>query len=221
MLEMTRTDPEWKDKIITGDETWVYGYDPETKRQSAEWRGQDVQVKLLDKDSEIPEVNYLLQVLENCFKAIEMKYRIIESYTFTFGYDFNETSLTCGQKNSAGGKEIHHSTKELINALPVVTSSLEPVPDHAHMTIRLYYYDEVTPVDYEPEGFEKCTYLQSTFVKEPPVKIDLGKMKTPYHNLKVKITSAQEYTQPNFKQYRKKYKDKIMVQFYQLSPSET
>ncbi|UYV71835.1 hypothetical protein LAZ67_9000609 [Cordylochernes scorpioides] len=40
MLEMTRTDPEWKDKIITGNETWVYGYDPETKRQSAEWRGQ-------------------------------------------------------------------------------------------------------------------------------------------------------------------------------------
>ncbi|UYV70801.1 hypothetical protein LAZ67_8000674 [Cordylochernes scorpioides] len=39
-LEMTRTDPEWKDKIITGDETWVYGYNPETKRQYAEWRGQ-------------------------------------------------------------------------------------------------------------------------------------------------------------------------------------
>ncbi|UYV60339.1 hypothetical protein LAZ67_1000878 [Cordylochernes scorpioides] len=41
MLEMTRTDPEWKDKIITGYETWVYGYDPETKHQSAEWRCQD------------------------------------------------------------------------------------------------------------------------------------------------------------------------------------
>ncbi|UYV84709.1 hypothetical protein LAZ67_X003155 [Cordylochernes scorpioides] len=39
MMEMTKTDPEWKDKIITGDETWVYGYDPETKPQSAEWRG--------------------------------------------------------------------------------------------------------------------------------------------------------------------------------------
>ncbi|UYV71877.1 hypothetical protein LAZ67_9000828 [Cordylochernes scorpioides] len=34
------TDPEWKDKIITGYETWVYGYDPETKHQSAEWRCQ-------------------------------------------------------------------------------------------------------------------------------------------------------------------------------------
>ncbi|UYV83179.1 hypothetical protein LAZ67_23000081 [Cordylochernes scorpioides] len=40
MLEMTRTDPEWKDKIITGYETWVYGYYPETKHQSAEWRCQ-------------------------------------------------------------------------------------------------------------------------------------------------------------------------------------
>ncbi|UYV78494.1 hypothetical protein LAZ67_16001759 [Cordylochernes scorpioides] len=39
---MTITDPEWKDKIITGDETWVYCYDPETKRQSAEWGGQDI-----------------------------------------------------------------------------------------------------------------------------------------------------------------------------------
>ncbi|UYV61924.1 hypothetical protein LAZ67_1007079 [Cordylochernes scorpioides] len=31
-----------ENKIITGDETWVYCYDPETKRQSAEWGGQDI-----------------------------------------------------------------------------------------------------------------------------------------------------------------------------------
>ncbi|UYV79733.1 hypothetical protein LAZ67_18000513 [Cordylochernes scorpioides] len=36
MVEMTRTDPEWMQKIITGDETWVYQYDPETKRQSSQ-----------------------------------------------------------------------------------------------------------------------------------------------------------------------------------------
>ncbi|UYV62145.1 K02A2.6-like [Cordylochernes scorpioides] len=37
MVEMTRTYPEWMQKIITGDETWVYQYDPETKRQSSQW----------------------------------------------------------------------------------------------------------------------------------------------------------------------------------------
>ncbi|UYV73000.1 hypothetical protein LAZ67_10001452 [Cordylochernes scorpioides] len=30
-----------KEKVITGDETWVYGYYPETKRQSMEWKGKD------------------------------------------------------------------------------------------------------------------------------------------------------------------------------------
>ncbi|UYV64204.1 NLK [Cordylochernes scorpioides] len=37
MVEMTRTDPEWMQKIITGDATWVHQYDPETKRQSSQW----------------------------------------------------------------------------------------------------------------------------------------------------------------------------------------
>ncbi|UYV72503.1 FARSB [Cordylochernes scorpioides] len=51
-LEMTRTNAEWKDKIITGDET--NGYDRETKRQSAEWRGQG-----LKKEYTVEEFNDL------------------------------------------------------------------------------------------------------------------------------------------------------------------
>jgi hypothetical protein len=27
-------------KIITGDETWCFAYDPETKRQNSEWAGE-------------------------------------------------------------------------------------------------------------------------------------------------------------------------------------
>ncbi|UYV77800.1 hypothetical protein LAZ67_15002352 [Cordylochernes scorpioides] len=41
MLEMVEENPNWKEKVITGDETWVYGYEPETKRQSMEWKGKD------------------------------------------------------------------------------------------------------------------------------------------------------------------------------------
>ena len=32
---------DFLDRIITGDETWVYSWDPETKRQSAKWRDFD------------------------------------------------------------------------------------------------------------------------------------------------------------------------------------
>jgi hypothetical protein len=31
-------DPFFMDKIVTGDETWVYEYDPMTMSQSSEWR---------------------------------------------------------------------------------------------------------------------------------------------------------------------------------------
>ncbi|XP_020299181.1 putative uncharacterized protein FLJ37770, partial [Pseudomyrmex gracilis] len=37
-LEMISNDENVLKKIITGDESWVYGYDPETKRQSSQWK---------------------------------------------------------------------------------------------------------------------------------------------------------------------------------------
>jgi histone-lysine N-methyltransferase SETMAR len=33
-----RDDPNFISNIITGDETWVYGYDTETKQQSSQWK---------------------------------------------------------------------------------------------------------------------------------------------------------------------------------------
>jgi hypothetical protein len=34
--ERSEGDAELLSKIITGDETWVYGYDPETKKRPSE-----------------------------------------------------------------------------------------------------------------------------------------------------------------------------------------
>ncbi|UYV77103.1 hypothetical protein LAZ67_14003314 [Cordylochernes scorpioides] len=36
-VELFITDPHWLKNVITGYETRVYGYDPETKRQSSQW----------------------------------------------------------------------------------------------------------------------------------------------------------------------------------------
>ena len=38
LLQCGEEDPGFLAKIITGDETWVYGYDPETKVQSSVWK---------------------------------------------------------------------------------------------------------------------------------------------------------------------------------------
>ena len=38
MLDIANHDPQFMETIITGDETGVYGYDPETKFQSTQWK---------------------------------------------------------------------------------------------------------------------------------------------------------------------------------------
>jgi hypothetical protein len=37
LKDQARDDPVIS-KVITGDESWVYGYDPETKQQSSQWK---------------------------------------------------------------------------------------------------------------------------------------------------------------------------------------
>jgi len=38
LKQQARDDPNFIYNIITGDETWVYGYDPDTKQQSSQWK---------------------------------------------------------------------------------------------------------------------------------------------------------------------------------------
>jgi hypothetical protein len=38
LKEQAENDPNFISNIITGDETWVFGYDPETKQQSSVWK---------------------------------------------------------------------------------------------------------------------------------------------------------------------------------------
>jgi len=37
LLDHVRGDPDFLEQVINGDETWVFEYVPETKRQSSEW----------------------------------------------------------------------------------------------------------------------------------------------------------------------------------------
>jgi len=37
LLGRLEIEPNFLDKVIAGDESWVFDYDPKTKRQSEEW----------------------------------------------------------------------------------------------------------------------------------------------------------------------------------------
>ena len=54
MLDYANNDLEFTKTIITGDEAWVYGYDPESKFQSSQW-----------KHTESPRPKKALQIRNN------------------------------------------------------------------------------------------------------------------------------------------------------------
>jgi len=39
LFERLCEDVQFLKNVVTGDESWVYGYDPETKQQSSQWKG--------------------------------------------------------------------------------------------------------------------------------------------------------------------------------------
>ena len=38
MVKLTNSDPAVLDALVTCDQRWIYCYDPETKRQSSQWK---------------------------------------------------------------------------------------------------------------------------------------------------------------------------------------
>jgi len=40
LIATANSDPDFFNKIVTGDETWCFAYDPTTKLQSAAWVGE-------------------------------------------------------------------------------------------------------------------------------------------------------------------------------------
>jgi len=38
ILEQLKTEPNLLNRVVTGDESWIFEYDPLTKRQSLEWK---------------------------------------------------------------------------------------------------------------------------------------------------------------------------------------
>ncbi|RWS26155.1 HORMA domain-containing protein 1-like protein [Leptotrombidium deliense] len=67
-----------------------------------------------------------------------------------------------------------------------VVHSLNPLPEECYFTVKLYYYDDVTPEDYHPPGFQ-ASKSNTTTVRGKPMAVNSGAVSTKYHSLKIKM----------------------------------
>ncbi|XP_072774660.1 HORMA domain-containing protein 1 isoform X1 [Taeniopygia guttata] len=172
----------------------------------------DVCVKILREDKNCPGSTQLVKWLLGCYDALQKKYlrqivlavytqtedpqTVTECYHFKFKYTHNGPLLDFGSKDKSSDSTISCAdTKKasilLIRKIYVLMQNLSPLPNDVCLTMKLLYYDEVTPPDYQPPGFKEAKD-EGLLFKEEPMYLNVGEVPTPFHLLKLKITTEKQ-----------------------------
>ncbi|XP_070691014.1 HORMA domain-containing protein 1 [Pempheris klunzingeri] len=172
---------------------------------------EDQKVMILREERSCPGASQIVQWMQGCFEAIQKKYlrtvimsiytdpenpqKVTEFYQFRIQYtakgaqmDFesnnnNKVSMSCGNTKKA--------SILLVRKLYTLMQNLGPLPDNVCLNMKLAYYDNVTPQDYQPPGFKEADGDTMEFEREP-VKLNMGEVATPFHTLKLDMATERQ-----------------------------
>ena len=178
-------------------------------------------LKILMEKNKVKEAATLASWLVGAFDALERKFLkelllIVyldasnpdfahEMYSFKFSYPGGKVSCQMAQGlegNEVGAiKEgnILKSTQNLLRSIIDITQGLGPLPSSAFLSMKLLYYDENTPEEYEPSGFKPA---ENKDVQLSPgcLNVSAGELGTGHHGVKVRVQAKQrrEKEHPSF-----------------------
>ncbi|XP_053350985.1 HORMA domain-containing protein 1 [Clarias gariepinus] len=173
---------------------------------------EEQKVMILREERTCPGASQIVQWLQGCFDALQKRYlrviwlsmysdpehpeKVTECYQFRIQYtekgprlDFESKS----QKNMTrmDCNDIKKASILLVRKLYTLLQNLGPLPDSVYLNMKLSYYDNVTPHDYQPPGFKEGENSMLVFQKEP-VNLTMGEVVTPFHTLKLDVTTERE-----------------------------
>ncbi|MBN3313128.1 HORM1 protein, partial [Atractosteus spatula] len=117
---------------------------------------------------------------------------IIESYQFKIKYTPEGPQMDILSNKNTEMRITMEDTKKasvlLIRKLFLLMQNLDMLPDNVSLTMKLYYYDDVTPADYQPPGFKEGE-CDSLWFEGRFVNLKMGELQTPFHVLKVRVAA--------------------------------
>ncbi|KAK3727653.1 hypothetical protein RRG08_032612 [Elysia crispata] len=158
---------------------------------------EDLNLKILRDESSCPGACQVIKWVKGCFDALDKKYlktliigiyvdpnkpeSMIESYSFKFTYNCDgEVDIYRNNKkisSAYSADATKTATIRLLRTLIILTNTLTSLPENVMLTMKLFYYDDVTPSDYEPPGFRASD--ESAFLfEEETTKIAVGEVAT-------------------------------------------
>lgn len=143
--------------------------------------------------------HYLKALIFSIFAKFNDPKSLIESYTFKFTYpndqniniDFSTSDKKGERLEFMNKDQIQQAWCTMIRTLITLSNSLPPLPSERYIAMKLYYYEDVTPEDYDPPGFKSSTNSPDfEFITENE-RIEIGaNMKTKYHTVSIRVDTA-------------------------------
>ncbi|XP_026083983.1 HORMA domain-containing protein 1-like isoform X2 [Carassius auratus] len=190
--------------IAVSSITYLRGLFPE-KAYGRKYVGE-LKVLILREHS-CPGAQQIVQWLQGCFDALQRRYlrmvllsKVTECYQFKINYTENGPQMDFESKNGQSLTKMacdntQKSSMLLVRKLYMLMQNLGPLPDNVCLNMKLFYYDEVTPQEYQPPGFKDDDNETLIFEKEP-VNLTMGEVVTPFHSLRMNVTTERKRLEP-------------------------
>lgn len=92
----------------------------------------------------------------------------------------NDQSILAVESSPSNFKE---SISKILRSLCVMSQTLKSLPARKCLSMKLSYYEEVTPMGYEPPGFVAAEFDIDHLFQRATSKYSFGKAGTPFHNI--------------------------------------
>ncbi|XP_018532826.1 zebrafish testis-expressed 38 [Lates calcarifer] len=188
--------------------TYLRGIFPEDAYRSRYL--EDLCIKVLREDCSTPGASKVVKWMMGCFDALEKQYLqivyigvytnpdepncIIESYQFKFKYTEKRPEMDILRNNDMKMQVTLEDTKRasvlLVRKLFLLMQNLDALPNNVYLTMKLYYYDDITPADYQPPGFKEGE-CDSLWFEGVAVHFKVGEVQTCFHSLRVRVSVEQ------------------------------
>ena len=146
------------------------------------------------------EKHYLRALVFCIFSEFNNPKSLLESYTFKFSYPSDgNVGMNFVAKANGTTKEMSYMTREeiqqawctMIRGLITLSHTLPQIPAERYIAMRLFYYDDVTPENYEPPGFQQCTDGPDFEFVADAESVEIGgAVKTRHHAVSLRLDTA-------------------------------
>uniref|UniRef100_A0A8B9NH64 HORMA domain containing 2 n=1 Tax=Accipiter nisus TaxID=211598 RepID=A0A8B9NH64_9AVES len=137
----------------------------------------------------------ILREDKSCLGSLQIT--VTELYQFKFKYkkEVPQMDIISNQMNFVNGvctKDVKQASRLLIRKLYLLMQNLGPLPNDITLTMKLLYYNDVTPRDYQPPGFKEDGSPGDLFFDGDPVNLKVGSVSTGFHFMKVRVTTEKK-----------------------------